>query len=59
MNPSGIKRPEDEELQVVEVEKGTGLYISDNAYAGVYEYFSDRPIEAPESADEVALPSWY
>lgn len=40
--PSGIRRPEGQELRSEQVAEG--LHVITNAYEGVYEYFEGIPI---------------
>lgn len=56
MTQSGIRLPDGEPLHIRDT--GDGMYVVENSYSGVYEYFEGRPIEidvrvgADEPAEE-------
>jgi len=50
--PSGMRLPSGQKFEVVRIDKG--LYCVTNAYAGLYEYFEDRPI--PVETESIATP---
>jgi hypothetical protein len=43
MTQSGIRLPDGEALNIRNA--GDGMYVVENSYSGVYEYFEGRPIE--------------